>query len=1185
MHTTHQALLVIRLDIPVFWPQRGSISTDDWFRANYLLRIDTSGRIGQTFGNHRVPDEEKRFMLWKQRNVFCCVALAVLAVPVFGQAPDEIQKIKDALPKAASVKPAKPRKLLVFSLATGFKHDSIPYGEKAFELMGQVTGAYEATLSKDMAVFEPASLKQFDAILMNNTTGELFTTPSLQQSLIDFVKSGKGFAGIHSASDCCYTWPSYGDMIGGYFDGHPWTADSKVSIRIDDPKHPVAKAFGGAGFDITDEIYQFKDPYSRHKLRVLTSLDNDKTDMNRKGLKRAEKDFAISWVRKFGNGRVFYCSLGHNKHIFHDARVLQHYLDGIQFVLGDLKADAEPIAASALEMQNRSFDAAEAGLKNYDYGKAEPASAIFDSLERGTNGATNARRAFVARLVAVATNPEYSVAARELTLRRIPYCAVESDVPKLFPLLKDENAKIAEMTRYALAPIPGASVSKAFRDTAAGSTNETLIAGLINALGSRKDKESTKFLVGYTENSSPVVAAAAIAALGKVGTQDSAAALRRIFDKGDEQTKSRVGAALAECAGGLAANGNRQAARSIYESLMKERGPYTFRLAAFTGYANLSPNASDVALKSLLGDDRELHSAAGTMLTASTDAALNQKLAAAIKAQKPETQVALLGIAQSRQAKQAMAPARELLSSETTATRSAAIEALGKLGDESVMPDLLKIAANKGDEFREQARASIDQIATAGVDELLISLIDPSKEAAVAETDEAIQAIGRRKVEAAVPVLLENAKTRQDDTLKTESYNVLANIARAEDAKALLDMNFQITSQRVRTKAELALLAAIRKMQPVEAQSAFLVDAIERAPTSEARVSILKLLGKLGDANSYKALKKFLASEDKSIKDTAIRALADFSTPRPINDLVTIARDDSAEQVHRVLALRGAARMIGLESKRKRDKTLQFAETLLKLASTDEDKKLVISSLAEVKQPGIIELVVPSLDNPAVATETSATILKLAPDLWAYSPRETSKTLTKILEGGLNEDQAKELQKLGKKMAELTTAVVAWQVAGPYSDPAAQEMDMLLAHKFEPETGGADKVEWKAAAAGTDANSPELVDVEKAIGGSKNSAAYLRTFLLADSETTASLRIGSDDGIVVWLNGQEVLSSPVKRGYKEPASAVQVPLKQGRNELMAKVINGVGQWNASVIAESTDGAALDGVTAVAFPRE
>ena len=128
--------------------------------------------------------------------------------------------------------------------------------------------------------------------------------------------------------------------VGGIFDGHPW--HEKVTVKLDEPEHPLTAAFRGKGFEITDEIYQFTGPYSRKRLRVLLSLDTGKTDMNRPGIKRADRDFPISWVQRFGRGRVFYCSLGHDHDVFWNPAVLRHYLDGIQFALGDLPADSTP---------------------------------------------------------------------------------------------------------------------------------------------------------------------------------------------------------------------------------------------------------------------------------------------------------------------------------------------------------------------------------------------------------------------------------------------------------------------------------------------------------------------------------------------------------------------------------------------------------------------------------------------------------------------------------------------------------------------------------------------------------------------------------------------------------------------------------------------------------------------------
>ena len=269
--------------------------------------------------------------------------LLTLAIPTAraGVPDGDIEKITSAVPRRATASPKRPRKLLIFTLCRGFRHGSIPWGSKALEIMGRATGAFEVEVTDDVSVFRPESLARFDAVCMNNTTGELFDDPALKESLLAFVKSGKGLVGIHAATDCFDKWPEYGEMMGGYFWGHPWSEN--VGIKLDDPTHPLLAAFKGRNFEIGDEIYQFRAPYSRDVLRVLLSLDLTKT--RNKG-RRGDADYAVAWVRSYGKGRVFYCSLGHRNEIFWNPAILQHYLDGIQFAFGDLSADTTPIPLS-----------------------------------------------------------------------------------------------------------------------------------------------------------------------------------------------------------------------------------------------------------------------------------------------------------------------------------------------------------------------------------------------------------------------------------------------------------------------------------------------------------------------------------------------------------------------------------------------------------------------------------------------------------------------------------------------------------------------------------------------------------------------------------------------------------------------------------------------------------------------
>jgi type 1 glutamine amidotransferase len=270
--------------------------------------------------------------------------------------PDVIEKIKAALPMEASAKPKSPRKVLIFSKTNGFRHGSIATGAVSLAMLGKATGAYTAVHSEDDSMFEPETLKQFDAVIMLNTTGELFRPrklPSdpeekkkalereerLKQSLVDFVKSGKGLAGTHSATDTYKKWKDYNDMMGGAFAGHPWHQD--VPVRNLSADHPINAAFAGEGFTVKDEIYQFRDDTALKSDRLmLLSLDGEKMDLGRG--KRTDGFYPVSWVSKYGKGRTFYCSLGHRDEIYYNPAVLKHYLAGFQYALGDLEADATP---------------------------------------------------------------------------------------------------------------------------------------------------------------------------------------------------------------------------------------------------------------------------------------------------------------------------------------------------------------------------------------------------------------------------------------------------------------------------------------------------------------------------------------------------------------------------------------------------------------------------------------------------------------------------------------------------------------------------------------------------------------------------------------------------------------------------------------------------------------------------
>ena len=255
-------------------------------------------------------------------------------------------KIAEALPSKPYASPKASRKVLVFSRTEGFRHRSIATGKLLFTELGEKTGAFEAVISDDLANFEPGTIDQFDAIVFLNTTRNVFKGAEdemrLRKSLMDFIKGGKGFVGIHAATDTLYVWPEYGEMMNGYFDGHPWGAGTKVHVDVEpgQEKHPLAAMFEGEPLNFKEEIYQLKDPYDSSKVHMLLRLDPSKSDKVR-GAKREDNDYGVAWARHWGKGRVFYCSLGHNDHIYWHPKVVRHYLAGLQWALGDFEVEVK----------------------------------------------------------------------------------------------------------------------------------------------------------------------------------------------------------------------------------------------------------------------------------------------------------------------------------------------------------------------------------------------------------------------------------------------------------------------------------------------------------------------------------------------------------------------------------------------------------------------------------------------------------------------------------------------------------------------------------------------------------------------------------------------------------------------------------------------------------------------------
>jgi len=248
--------------------------------------------------------------------------------------------VNPSLPPPPHEKPVHLKHILVIGQTKGFEHDSVSDGMVAIFNMGRDSGLWDATLRTDVELItkkdlgrNAKNLNYFDALVFVSTTGELDLDDTQKKDMMSFIKDdGKGFVGVHAALDTNYKWPEYGEMIGGWFDQHPWSTFNAPIVN-EDPSFPATRHFPGA-FLKYDEIYQAKD-WSREKVNVVLSLDSTKLDYaNNPRVHRADHDFAVAWDKMYGKGRVFYSTLGHTEEAWNDPDIRKMYFESIKWVLG-----------------------------------------------------------------------------------------------------------------------------------------------------------------------------------------------------------------------------------------------------------------------------------------------------------------------------------------------------------------------------------------------------------------------------------------------------------------------------------------------------------------------------------------------------------------------------------------------------------------------------------------------------------------------------------------------------------------------------------------------------------------------------------------------------------------------------------------------------------------------------------
>ncbi len=1114
--------------------------------------------------------------------------LAVLAgtITLRGQiTTEDAEKIQRALPASSTVRPQRPRLLLIFTRAEGYRHASIPYCAAALTMLGKQTGAFETVQSDDYSVFLPDNLKRFDGVCFDNTTQLAFEDPVIRKSLLDFVAGGKGIVGIHAATDNFPTWPDGQALMGGVFDGHPWTADGTWAVANVDPSHPLTAAFGGKGFRIRDEIYRVRQIDLRKNGRVLLALDmHDRVNREAGGVRSTDRDIPVSWVKTVGKGRLFYCSLGHNNEVFWNPAVLRHYLDGIQFALGDMDLDTSPVPFDPMGFFDRpALDELLRRIAAYRYGESRSAIMDMNAFIRGVADIPEARRIMESKfddfLGGTAT-----LAGKQFICQKLALIGSGASVPTLTRMLRDSAT--TEIALFALEGIPGGAADTVLLGALQNSQGRTL-TGAITATGNRRIGAATAALGSLAANADPVVSCAAIAALGRIGTEGALDVLERPAGTSSPDIRMATFDARLACA-------ERLGKTSAYRSLAAAGNPLPVRSAALRGIVASDPaHAASVVRETLLGNDATLHPVAARLIPELKDIAEIRSIASALPHLPRETQAQVLSSLASFHDADVRKPVEDEVLSEYPEVRIAALRTVGASGDASDVSLLARAASRSRGEEQKSARASLDALRGAGVGDSLLALLSGAKTGLKVEV---LRAIGERRVTSgsirmpgaaqekngtvrvegratsAAPLVLACANDRSP-LVRQQSARTLGLIAGENDLPAMLAALAGSRDDAFRREMERSLASVAGKVQPPAQRDAAILAAYSGAKGKQARLSLISVLGKVGGESSLPLLRRELLDKDADMRRGAILALSEWPTAGPYADLWPVAQN-AQTPAERVLALRGAVRLIGIDSTHSADRIAGMYRDALNIAPAASEQKLVLSALAGTSSPAALRVAAGRMSGDQVRGEAEAAVLSIAANISDSARRECLPELRRLVASSPDTNNVKKGKDLITTLERFEDFITAWESTGPYG----AQTTSLLSMPFAPEDVSRGTVSWAPFPGSTDPQRPWLLELDKVYPG-LDSVVYLRTCIWSAADVKARLESSTNYGVRIWWNGSPVFTGSTMRTIGWGFDFIPAEVHKGWNTLMLKLEEGEHPWGACIRLRTSAGEKLGGIRA------
>ncbi len=755
--------------------------------------------------------------------------------------------------------------------------------------------------------------------------------------------------------------------------------------------------------------------------------------------------------------------------------------------------------------------------------------------------------------------------------------------PRATPALADllADPKLSHMARYALEPISDPAADKALRD-ALGRLKDELLIGVIHSIGVRQDGKAVGALAKLLKGSDAAVAAAAAGALGRIATPKAAETLAELRRAAKGALRPAAADASLRAAQRLLRRGRREQALAIYKELRAEQWPPHVRLGAFTGLLAAAPNEAPARItQAAAGSDPLLRATAIAQVPTLDGENVAARFAAELSKMPPDVQVLLIGALSRRpDAKAELRPVvTAAVGSPSADVRLAAVQALGAVGDAASVPVLCAVLdKGKAEAEKQAAAASLRALEGETIDAAILACM---KKASPSTRPELIAVLADRKALGAIGELLRQARER-DKGIRSAALKALARLAQPKHLPTLIGLLTGLEGDAGRSDAERAIVRVSRKIPEARAQADPSLAALSKATDPATRCSLLRVLGAIADARALQTVQSAAGANDPAVQDTAIRVLAGWPDARPLSTLLGLFRTTS-NPTHRVLALRGCVRLLGLGD-RPPAEALRIHADLASRAKRVEDKRLVLSGLAKVADPAALEAIEPFLSDPATRDEAELALINVAQVIMGIAPSEAKAVAKRLAAESKSQAVRSRAAKVIRSVERFSDYVTAWQVAGPY-ERKGKDGSQLIDVAFPPESANAKGVAWRILTTRTQGKQPWMLEFHPLFGG-ENRACYVRTWVHSDKVQAALLEFGTDDGSKVWLNGKVVHADGAGGAAVPGEHKVPVQLRKGWNALLLKVTQYTGPWQFCFRIRSGKGERLPGLRVhAASPRQ